>query len=369
MIKILHYLRHLGLGGTEKTCQLFFEHANSKEFEVTVAYEANGTHPRLEEFEKSARVCGGDLIPINSYPDGFQGSCGSTANLQAVINARKIDIMHVYRSGYHEFPSPGHHFDVPHFVETNVFGFYDNNPRIDKSLFMSKWLMNSTVDKLGFKPSRFDFVNNPVEMPCTSDELEIAKRWKADGAIVVGRCGRPDNGIYNSVSVDAVRLLRMQGYDIRFLVVAPPSNMVDDLARFDIPFYVIEPTTSPLILSTFYNSVDIYTHARADGETYGVNIAEAMIHSKPVITHIATPSVPGMGVFQSQTELVETGRTGFVVNNTPGEYADALKMLIDDESMRHTMGEFGRRKAEAECRVDVCIQKLERIYKEIVHAK
>jgi glycosyltransferase involved in cell wall biosynthesis len=203
-------------------------------------------------------------------------------------------------------------------------------------------------------------------MPCTNNELEIAKRWKADGAIIVGRCGRPDNGIYNAVSVDAVRLLRMQGYDIRFLVVAPPSNMVDDLARHDIPFYIIEPTTSPLVLSTFYNSVDIYTHARADGETFGVNIAEAMIHGKPVITHIATPSVPGMGVFQSQTELVNHGYTGYVVTNNPADYAQALCGLITDEEGRQIMGEAGRRKAEAEYEVSICMQKLERIYREIV---
>lgn len=364
MIKVLHYLRHLGLGGTEKTCQLFFEHANTQDFQVALAYEKHGTHPRMEEFDKSSMVCHGTKWAVDSYasPRDPNGS-----DLQAVIDRFKPDILHVYRSGYHEFPSPGHHVQVPHFVETNVFGFYDNNARIDRSLFMSKWLMNNTVKQLGVKPTRFDFVNNPVEMPCTGAELDIAQRWRADGAIVVGRCGRPDNGIYNAVSVDAVRLLRMQGYDIRFLVVAPPSNMIDDLARHDIPFHVIEPTTSPLVLSTFYNSVDIYTHARADGETFGVNIAEAMIHGKPVITHIATPSVPGMGVFQSQTELVDTGKTGFVVNNTPGEYAEALKTLIDDESMRRTMGEFGRRKAESEYEVGVCMHKLENIYREVVN--
>lgn len=363
MIKILHYLRHLGLGGTEKSCQLFFEHANSKDFEVHVAYEATGQHTRKEEFKKGALACNGTLWCVDSYSNNVQANGWS---LQSVIDQIYPDILHVYRSGYHEFPSPGHHINVPHFVETNVFGFYDNNPKISKSLFMSKWLMNNTVKQMGVKPDRFDFVNNPVEMPCTDAELEIAQRWKADGAIVVGRCGRPDNGIYNAVSVDAVRLLRMQGHDIRFLVVAPPSNMVDDLARHDIPFYVIESTTSPLVLSTFYNSVDIYTHARADGESFGVNIAEAMIHGKPVITHIAVPSVPGMGVFQSQTELVDTGKTGFVVNNTPGEYAEALKTLIDDESMRRTMGEFGKRKAESEYEVSVCMHKLETIYREIM---
>jgi glycosyltransferase involved in cell wall biosynthesis len=359
MIKVLHYLRHLGLGGTEKTCQLFFEHADTSHFDVAVAYDVNGSHPRKEEFQKAALVCGGKLLGVDTknHTDG--------RDLQRVIDTFKPDILHVYRSGYHEFPSPGHDISVPHFIETNVFGFYDGNRHIDRSLFMSKWLMHNTVRQLGVKPDRFDFVNNPVERPCTGDQFEIAARWKSEGAIVVGRCGRPDNGIYNAVNVDAVRLLRMQGYDIRFLVVAPPSNMLHDLSRYDIPFYMIEPTVNPLVLSMFYNSVDIYTHARADGETFGVNIAEAMIHGNPVITHIATPSVPGMGVFQSQTELVDNNVTGLVVNNTPGEYAEALKTLIDDQKLRQSMGEFGRRKAEAEYEVSVCMHKLESIYREI----
>jgi glycosyltransferase involved in cell wall biosynthesis len=368
-IRVLHYLRNLALGGTEKTCQLFFEHADKSKFEVAVAYEKSGTHPRLEEFEKGAKVCGGKLFEVDSRPEHdidylakreFNGK-----SLQAVIDDFKPDILHVYRSGYHEFPSPGHHVNVPHFVETNVFGFHDSNPKIDRTLFMSKWLMDYTSRKLGFKHNRFDFVNNPVEMPCTDDTLTIAKKWKSDGAIIAGRCGRPDNGIYNAVSVDAVRLLRMQGYDIRFIAVAPPSNMVDDLIRYEIPFYVVEPTTSPLVLSTFYNSVDIYTHARADGETFGVNIAEAMIHGKPVITHIAVPSVPGMGVFQSQVELVTHCETGFVVNNNPAEYAEALKHLIDNSDTRTKMGEAGQCKAEAEYEVKACMAKLERVYQEI----
>jgi len=363
MIKVLHYLRHLGLGGTEKTCQLFFEHANTKEFQVALAYEKHGIHPRMDEFDKSSAICRGTKWAVDSYsspkqPDGTE--------LQHVIDTFKPDILHVYRSGYHEFPEPGFDVNVLHCVETNVFGFYDANPQIDRSLFMSKWLMDYTSKHLGYKADRFDFVNNPVERPYTNQVLPIAELWHNEGATIVGRCGRPDNGIYNSLNVDAVRLLRMQGYDIRFIVAAAPSNMVHDLSRYEIPFYLIEPTTDPLVLSTFYNSVDIYTHARADGETFGVNIAEAMIHGKPVITHIATPSIPGMGVFQSQTQLVDHNQTGFVVHNVAAEYADVLKKLVDDRELRNTMGEFGRRKAEAEYEVSVCMNKLENIYKEII---
>jgi hypothetical protein len=360
-IRVLHYLRNLGLGGTEKTCQLFFEHAG-RDFEVILVHEATGDKTRLEEFQKGAKVSMGKIIEIDSY-FGYPQSTPDPRPLQEIIDLVKPDILHVYRSGYAEFPVG--EVDVPHVVETNVFGHLDPNPKIDRTLFMSKWLHDYALRGVRVPPrlaNRFDFVNNPVEAPYTDRPLSgISSRmtW-------LGRCGRPDNGIYNSVSVEAARLLRMQGYEVGFLVVAPPSNMVRDLADNEIPFKVIEETTNPLILSQFYNTVDIYAHARADGETYGVNIAEAMMHGKPVVTHIATPSVPGMGVFQSQTELVDNGLTGFVCSNDPVNYMYFLKLLIDDSKLRNEMGMAAYNKAMKECHVDVCQEKLEKIYREVV---
>jgi glycosyltransferase involved in cell wall biosynthesis len=358
-IRVLHYLRHLGLGGTEKTCQLFFEHASS-DIEPIVVYEKSGQHPRLPEFEKGARVCGGELIEIDSYG----GSNPDPSALQEVLSATRADILHVYRSGYQEFPVG--QVEVPHVVETNVFGFLDGNPHIDRTLFMSKWLQTHALRGIRVPPrlsKRFDYVNNPVESPYSDSPIS----GLSSDIIWLGRCGRPDNGIYNSIAVDAAHMLRLQGYDVGFLAVAAPSNMVADLMRYEIPFKLIDPTTDPLVLSQFYNSVDIYAHARADGETFGVNIAEAMIHGKPVVTHIATPSVPGMGVFQSQTELVDDGLTGFIAANDAVNYMDALKRLIEDPGLRSRMGRVGLEKANREYHVDACISKLENIYREVVN--
>ena len=366
-IRVLHYLRNLGLGGTEKTCQLFFENAG-RDFEVALVHESTGDMTRLEEFQKARRVSGGQIYRINSYrnPDGTPNpqATPTSEGLQGAIDHFQPDILHVYRSGYAEFPVG--QVEVPHVVETNVFGHLDADRRIDRTLFMSKWLMDKSLRGVQIPASladRFDYVNNPVEMPYTDNKLFS---FSSD-AIWLGRCGRPDNGIYNSVSVEAVRLLRMQGYDVRFVVAAPPSNMIEDLARYDIPFKMVEPTTNPLVLSQFYNSIDIYAHARADGETFGVNIAEAMIHGKPVVTHIATPSNPNMGVFQSQTELVDDGETGYVVNNDPSEYAEALRRLIDSPKTREQMGYAAIVKATREYHTDACQKKLERIYREVVN--
>lgn len=368
-IKVVHYLRHLGLGGTEKTCQLFFGHA-SEDFDVHLIFEKTGDHTRLPEFLKSAKMSGGTIHRVDSYKRGFDDP--DPYHLQEVIESIDPDIFHVYRSGFAEYPRPGQDIHVPNFVETNVFGMLDPSPEITKSLFMSHWLMDRAMSHpymlTGdmFRMDRFNFVNNPVEDVYTDKVL----KWKnslPSTAIVLGRCGRPDNGIYNAVSVNAAANLRSQGYDIHFLVVAPPSNMLDDLARLGIPFYAVDPTVDPLVLSTVYNSMDIYAHARADGETFGVNIAEAMMHSLPVVTHIATPSNPQMGVFQSQAELVDDFYTGYVVPNDVNAYTAALLKLVKSKELRLEMGEKGREKALDNYHVSACMQKLEHIYREIVN--
>lgn len=350
MINVLHYLCDLGLGGTQKTCQLFCKHLDRKEFNVFLAYKGDDkSNPRYKLF-------------VDAVGEDHMYRIEEPLDLREVIDWQSIDILHTYRSGFREFPEPGVDIDVPHFVETNIFGHLDRNALIDRTLFMSKWLM--TYALRGRTGPRFDFVNNPVEYASSCRSLVLEREEKT---IWLGRCGRPDNGIYNAVSVEAARLLRLQGYDVRFLVMAAPSNMIADLKKYEIPYLAMEPTVDPGMLDCFYNSVDIYAHARADGETFGVNIAEAMMHGKPVVTHVATPSFPGMGVFQSQTELVDHYKTGLIVDNDPAEYANALKELIDDKQLRDECGIRGKVKAQKEYLASVCTQKLEGIYKDIIN--
>jgi glycosyltransferase involved in cell wall biosynthesis len=90
-----------------------------------------------------------------------------------------------------------------------------------------------------------------------------------------------------------------------------------------------------------------------------------MIHGLPVITHIAVPSHPSMGVFQSQTTLVDDGVTGYIVQHNILEYAEAVRKLVEDGKSRATMGMLGRAKALREYHVKPCVQKLEEIYHDV----
>lgn len=352
MVKVAHVLKSLDLGGTTKTAQLFCEYLSSHgEHEVVLLYNAEGDQSRLPLFAEHT-----ECLP-------FAGEDGCAARIRQVAP----DIVHVYRSGFPEWPHPSPDCK---FVETNVFGMYDADIHIDKTLYMSKWLYDEAIALLrpisrgiGKWDTRFDYVNNPIKRPVNNSMMSLAKD---SGAIYLGRCGRPDNGIYDSISVKAAWMLRGSGFDVRFIVMAPPPNMLLELSQYGIPYHVVDPTVDETALSAFYNTVDIYAHARADGETFGCNIAEAMYHGLPVVTHVAVPSVPGMGVFQSQTTLIETGVDGFVCSHDVSEYADALKTLVEDKQRRLDMGRNAAETARQRFDWRIAGAKLANIYREML---
>ncbi len=350
-IKIIFFSKNLAIGGTEKSALLCARGLNKKEFDVFVITHVQGDKTRFNEFQS---CFGNKLITINRNNE-----------LQNIIDDIKPDIFQVYRSGFDEFPEPGRDISVNRFCEVNVFGHIDPNPKVNKTLFMSKWLMNDSAKKYGLDLTnpRWDYLNNPIDSPYADAKFDLEI---SPDITVLGRCGRDSNGIYDDIGIKAMHILALTGHKIHFLVVSPPLNMIQDLKDFGIPYTVIEPTINPVELSKFYNTIDIYCHARADGETFGSNIGEAQIHSKPVVTHIATPKNLNMGVFQAQIELISNGITGYVVEHEPKLYADAVSKLINNIALRNKMGRAGYTKAMSNYHTPIVVAKLERIYKELI---
>jgi glycosyltransferase involved in cell wall biosynthesis len=158
-----------------------------------------------------------------------------------------------------------------------------------------------------------------------------------------------------------------KGFKIFFLTLAAPPRMIEDMEKYGVPYHNMAPTVDAHTLSTFYNTIDILAHARADGETFGSNIAEAMMHGKPVVTHVAVPSHPRMGVFQAQTELVQDDVTGYVVPHDVPAYAFALEQLITIAPLRKKLGTTGREWAEKNCSTEACGAKLHQTYQDLLY--
>lgn len=353
-MRIVYFLRSLDLGGTTKTAEIFARETHKAGHDVSLVYFENGDLTRLGRF-------------MSALPEGHIHPYKGETDAIRIIKDLSPRVVHVFRAGTPEFPHPAQLPLGTKFVDTNVFGFIDPNPLITKTLFMSKWLMDHNLrpDLFAALPAeRFDFINNPVDLPVSQQKLDLGL---TGDTIILGRCGRSDDGIYEPINVLAAARVKAKGFKVFFLVVSPPPAMVRDLDKHSIPYRVIQPTVDDKELSKFYNTIDILTHSRVDGESGGNTIYEAMIHGKPVITHVAIAKHPGMGVFQNQTVVVEHGKTGFVCRGLDvNEYALYIEKLIRDKDFRLKMGIAGYTKALAECESSVSAAKLLKIYEELV---
>ena len=107
-------------------------------------------------------------------------------------------------------------------------------------------------------------------------------------------------------------------------------------------------------LSNFYHGLDIYAHARHDGECCPCNIQEAMMHALPVVSHKSL-------IYNGQEEIIES--CGFVVPIGDYEaYAEVLDSLISDPDLRYRMGREARRRAMYSFEASVITHYLEDVY-------
>ncbi|MDP9227258.1 MAG: glycosyltransferase, partial [Actinomycetota bacterium] len=94
-----------------------------------------------------------------------------------------------------------------------------------------------------------------------------------------------------------------------------------------------------------YGAMDVFLHASAIGESFGLVLVEAMLGERPVIT-LSTPAKDN-----SQLEVVGHGRGGLVVTDR-ATMVEAMEMLMADPLLRERLGkeaaESARRRYDVE---------------------
>ncbi|MCW8139219.1 MAG: glycosyltransferase, partial [Planctomycetota bacterium] len=203
---------------------------------------------------------------------------------------------------------------------------------------------------------RSDVLHNPVEAPCDEGDLRAELGLPPD-AFVLGRVGRADPAIFDPISLLAYR--EVQGPRTWFLALSPPENMVREAARLGlVNFVALPPTVDQRWLSRFYNTIDVLAHARKDGETFGCNIAEAMVHGRPVVSHISA-------VMNGHVEVI--GDTGFVAPLVDWRvYAARLAQLQAVTAARRALGERARARALERFEARALTRRLEGLYLELL---
>lgn len=350
--KVLHIVPSLGIGGTEKTVQLIALHLNKNIFDVAVYSPTNGLRG------PSLRAAG---IPLIIRED-----------VQNAIKAFGPDIVHLHRGGWPQpklmaqvrgalrYAPDGSR--VTRVLETNVFGHRDasmGGKIIDCSAFVSHFCAQryGASHEVAVTLPRYTVVYNPIETAFLAAHSHSPQQREYSRP-VVGRLSRPDAGKWSPLAMEMLPFLVQAVPDVRYAVVGAVDWARDYAREQGLQGHVefLPQVEDREGLAAFLDSLSVFAHANATGESFGMVIAEAMAVGLPVVTHPCP-----LPKDNAQLELVEHGVTGLVAH-TAEDYAAAVAWLLHHPEQARRMGQAGQDKAQALYAVEVITRQWEALY-------
>jgi len=360
-IPVLHVVKALGPGGTEKTMQLLVTGLTRHE-----ASSGPGFSPAVWSAQDGERgaILRRHGIPVFTGPD-----------IADAVRAHRPAIIHIHRAGWPEpellepirrLRRPAHPGCplpmLPAVVETNVFGRLDDSPSgeaIDCTLFVSRFCAGRYAHLHGrpTNPPRFDVLYNPVDTDYLAEHT-TPPRDRDFTRPVIGRISRPDPGKWSALALDFLPLLVRRHPGLEYRIIGGTGQARSFVEAHGLGKHVrfYPEFVEDAELAGFLDGLSVLAHANDTGESFGMVIAEAMACGLPVVTH----PCPGWRD-NAQLELVEHGVTGLVAA-TAGEYADALDLLLSEPDTALRMGLAAREKAQRLYRVQTIVRQLETLY-------
>lgn len=276
--------------------------------------------------------------------------------LRQILLGLSPDVLHVHYSGRAEAPTSDELVmsQIPAVVTQNQFELFNDSQahrHVKKIFLVSEWLRKNKAP-WALSDSRTDVFYNLIDLPCSTENLRDKLGIPHD-AFVIGRVGRPDDGIHDPISLRAYQ--QIQSEHTYFLALSPPPKMVREAQELGLKNFVpLPPTSDDVFLSKFYNTLDVLAHARRDGETFGCNIAEAMIHGKPVVSHLTD-------FMNAQEEVIGDG--GVVcAKGDVATYAATLKLWKENPEVRLSVGKKAKTRALDQFESKKLTRRLEKTY-------
>lgn len=272
------------------------------------------------------------------------------------FNNYNIDILNSHRSGEDLWLIPGFEQGSYNFpiVETNFHG--ELHTKADYRVFPSQTLVN--FKRLTI-PHRVIF--NPIMPKLTEENLREELGIPRD-AFVFGKISRASNEIFTPITYLAYKNIEnSNAYFIQMGINKATEEIAKKLNLKN--FITIDQTLDEVTISKFYNTFDLYCHGNKLGETFGNTVAEAMMHGKPVITHLGDSTWP-----QAQCEVI--GREDNIIRRQDihaySDYGNLMNSLMTDQNKYNEFKSHCEQRANDHFDYKIVAKRYAELFEEII---
>lgn len=213
------------------------------------------------------------------------------------------------------------------------------------------------TEVLRLSSKKVRMIRNAVEQPRKSDPKNVELLRKElgipDGQLVVGSVGRHfklkryEDLLEAMVNVDATLLLVGAGPEHENL--KGKASALGIVGRVHFVGMMDDP-------GNYYELMDVFC-LLSESESFGLVLVEAMYHSLPLVA-TRVGGIP---------EIVKEGETGFLVDPySPDQVSERLNHLLNDKTLRDSMGENGEVRALEDFNVDEYAIQIKELYQTIL---
>lgn len=198
------------------------------------------------------------------------------------------------------------------------------------------------------------------------DGRSIRRRYGLENFPVVGFVGRmtPNKGAL--ILLRAMRLVWHWNPEVRFLFAGPGAGrkkevdaFIANLSEWERCRVIVIDDFADADKASLFDSFDVFV-LPSTGESFGIAYLEAWMCGKPVI---------GARIGPTQC-VIDDGVDGLLVDpEDPGETARAIIDILSDPARSRQMGSCGRAKTLARFSWEKVVDRVERLYAELVEAR
>jgi hypothetical protein len=359
----------LASGGTERWLQMMAANLSRERFSVDYFYcdtapyvGSDFVHPDTDaDREDYMRRAGVNLI---RFEVGAKDVTTPThewldTNFWGLFDQDAYDFVQTAKAGPAEYPY--YRMRLPVVEYLTLSAGVDRSPNIALSINLSQWQRRQWV-LAGGDVSKTDVIYVPAEPPASALDLRTELGIPVEDQ-VIGFHQRAQEEIFSPVPLEA--FARVASPTRHFALLGGAQRYREQALALGLEnVHFLDHRDASMTdhrgaserISRFLNTLDVFAHGRADGETFGAVLAEAMMHGRPCLSHRSE-------VANAQPETM--GPAGLFALDGD-DYAEKLDLLLTDHDLAARLAAKARPHAERYYSLPSCVQRLEAAYDRVM---